>query len=357
VSTAPDQRTARPIATPGPHPDAESLRRAYLGLLKLCLCDLASSQRLTVSKIGEQLEPGQVVFTRELPDEELWLRAQGMDWPWAGLTMVGLARLDDLQACVENVVADGVEGDLIEAGVWRGGASILMRATLDSLGATDRTVWAADSFQGLPRPDEAFPEDHRLDLSWIGYLSASVEEVRSNFERFGLVDGVEFVEGFFEATLPALADRRWSLVRIDGDTYESTWTALESLYPGLGVGGYVIIDDYQFLEECRAAVDDFRREHRIEEPLEPIDQLGVRWRRASDAATGGGPPRVNRKARELGSARTRDVRHEPHLPSIQEVHLAREVKELRDHIATLEAQARATLGNRIRAKLRMGRAR
>ena len=64
--------------------------------------------------------------------------------------MVGLNRLDDLQACVESVVRDGVEGDLIEAGTWRGGASILMRATLDSLGATDRTVLRRRLVPGLP---------------------------------------------------------------------------------------------------------------------------------------------------------------------------------------------------------------
>jgi O-methyltransferase len=66
--------------------------------------------------------------------------------------MIGLMRLDDLQACVESVVEDAIEGDLIEAGVWRGGASILVRATLDSLGAHGRTLWLADSFEGFPAP-------------------------------------------------------------------------------------------------------------------------------------------------------------------------------------------------------------
>jgi O-methyltransferase len=346
----PDFNSEREIRAQGPTPDAERLRAAYLSLLKLCLCDLAGAQTLTVSRMEADLDPEQALFTRELREDELDVRAKGLDWPWGGLTMIGLRRLDDLQSCVERVVADEIEGDLIELGVWRGGASILMRATLDSLGTTDRTVWLADSFRGLPRPDVGFPEDRRLDLSWVGHLAASVEEVRANFERFGCERGVKFVEGFFEETLPGLGDRRWALVRIDGDTYESTWIALESLYPGLSVGGFLVVDDYHLIEECRAAVDDFRREHGIAEPIESIDQLGVRWRRESDA-----PIRLaatRRQARETGLARAGGGRRDPHLPSLQEVHLAAEVRELREHIAATEAAAQRSLANRLRATVR-----
>src|SRR3954447_7473694 len=214
VTTTPDLKSEREIRALGPLQDAERLRAAYLSLLKLCLCDLAGAQTLTVSRMQAGLDPDQALFTRELREEELEVRAKGLDWPWSGLTMVGLSRLDDLQSCIEAVVSDGVEGDLIEAGVWRGGSSILMRATLDSLGATDRTVWLADSFQGLPQPDEGFPEDRGLDLSWVRFLAASSDEVRANLARFGVERGVRFVEGFFEETLPELRDRRWSLVRI-----------------------------------------------------------------------------------------------------------------------------------------------
>jgi hypothetical protein len=353
VTTLPGQTAAPEIRAPGPSPDPEALRLAYLGLLKLCLADLAGARRLTVSRTGSDLRPGQFLFTRELGDEELSVRVHGMDWPWAGLTMVGLARLDDLQSCVEQVVADRVEGDLIEAGVWRGGASILMRATLDSLGATDRTVWLADSFQGLPRPDEGFPEDRELDLSWIGFLAASVDEVRTHFVRFGCERGLNFVEGYFDESLQALRGQRWSLVRIDGDTYESTWIALDTLYPSLAKGGYLIVDDYQFLDECRAAVDDFREKHTIEEPVEMIDQLGARWRRDSDEPiqpSGGGTRK--RRVRDRGLERSGALPTDAHLPSLQEVHLAAEVRELREHIAVLETQLERTLSKRIRTKWR-----
>src|SRR3954451_21287521 len=183
VTTTPDLKSEREIRALGPLQDAERLRAAYLSLLKLCLCDLAGAQTLTVSRMQAGLDPDQALFTRELREEELEVRAKGLDWPWSGLTMVGLSRLDDLQSCIEAVVSDGVEGDLIEAGVWRGGSSILMRATLDTLG-DDRPVWLADSFKGFPVPDpEAFPADSGLDLSPHEFLSVPVEEVRSYFAR------------------------------------------------------------------------------------------------------------------------------------------------------------------------------
>jgi hypothetical protein len=354
VTTTPDQRSEREVRAPAPSGAAEGMRAAYLGLLKMCLCDLAGAQTLTVSRMGSGRDPDQKLFTRELSDDELWVRIQGFDWPWSGLTMVGLERLDDLQSCVERVVADQVDGDLIEAGVWRGGASILMRATLDCLGESDRTVWLADSFQGLPPPE--FPEDRELDLSWIGFLAASVDEVRAHFARFGFEHGINFVEGYFGESLPALRDRRWSIVRIDGDTYEATWTALDNLYPGLSPGGFLIVDDYQVVEECRAAVGDFRRERGIGEPLEMIDRMGARWRRVSDAPIEGGPHRGSRRSTSARrTTRSPEGEVDPHLPSLQEVHLAAEVKELREHISELQTQAERTVGNRLRRKL--GRAR
>src|SRR5215217_1924034 len=139
---------ARPIRAHGPGPGTEELRVAYLELLKLALCDLAGVRTESVVMTID----GQGVVSRETAPEELDFRATGKHWPRRGLTMVGLERLDDLQRCVESVVADGVEGDPIEAGVWRGGASMLGRATLDTLGQDGRLVWAADSFSGFPGP-------------------------------------------------------------------------------------------------------------------------------------------------------------------------------------------------------------
>ncbi len=308
-------KAARAPAAPGPAPDAESLRLAYLGLLKLALCDLAGTRTASVSRLMDG-----AVASRELSGEERQFRAAGLDWPLHGLTMVGLNRLDDLQACVESVVRDGVEGDLIEAGAWRGGASMLMRATLDSLGA-GRTVVVADSFQGFPAADELG------DLNAIDFLSVPLEEVQESFARLGLDDGVRFVAGFFEETMPALAGGRWALIRLDADTYEATRAALEALYPGLAVGGHVIVDDYGVMDraECRRAVDEFRAEHGIAEPIEEVDWTCVRWRRTDGAPIEVGPVSRRAPARAEALPRTRA----PHVPTGRELELEREVAALR----------------------------
>jgi O-methyltransferase len=323
-------------AAPAPGPDA--LRRAYLDLLKLTLCDLAGAGTTSVGAMDDGS-----VLARELGGDELALRSAGMDWPRHGLTMVGLGRLDDLQACVEGVVAGGVEGDVIEAGAWRGGASILMRATLDCLG-DERAVWVADSFEGFP--GDGGPDDGAPDLRAFAFLSAPLEEVRASFARLGLEEGVRFVPGFFQATLPGLAERDWALVRLDADSYEATRLALACLYPGLAVGGQLIVDDYGSFAGCRRAVDDFRRKHGIEEPLERVDSTCVRWRRESDAPV----PRAT-LAPAPAAAPARRPPHDLHVRSAREAGLERELAATRERLVAAQAQ----IGLRAGLRRRLGR--
>ena len=322
VTDAQAQLAATPLpAAAGP---GEDVRAAYLDLLKLALCDLAGDGTTSVGAAGDA-----AVLARELRRDETRLRAAGMDWPLHGLTMVGLRRLDDLQRCVESVVADGVKGDLIEAGVWRGGASMLMRATLDTLG-DDRAVVAADSFQGFPAVDGA--DEHAARLSGFGFLAVSIDDVRASLERLGLERGVELLPGFFEQTLPALAGRTWAIVRLDADSYEATRLALRCLYPGLAVGGYLVVDDYGSFDGCRRAVDEFRDEHGVVEPIEPIDHTGARWRRTTDVPLELDPPRpVAPRAPARASG---DV----HVPTARELELAARVAELEDRVRAVEAQ-------------------
>jgi hypothetical protein len=286
----------------GPGPDADALRRAYLDLLRLTVCDLAG---VATTSVGALPDGG--VMARELRGDGRRLRAAGMDWPLHGLTMVGLRRLEDLQACVERVVADGVPGDVIEAGSWRGGAALLIRATLDALG-DDRELVVADSFAGFPAGDEDASVAH-------DFLVAPLADVQEAFARLGLERGVTFVPGFFEETMAGLAGRSWALVRLDADTYEPTRLALRALYPGLATGGYLVIDDYGSFEGCRRAIDEFRAEHAIEEPLEQVDFTCWRWRRTSEA-----PIETGEIASRPVAARPLPA-EPPHVPTAQELEL------------------------------------
>ncbi|RPF24901.1 TylF/MycF family methyltransferase [Streptomyces sp. TLI_185] len=207
-------------------------------------------------------------------------RLLGRDWPSVAHTMVGLKRLDNLQHCVETALADRVPGDLVETGVWRGGSSIFMRAVLRAHGDTTRRVWVADSFQGMP---EVGPKSHEVDREMRlhehnGVLAVSVDQVRANFERYGLLDDqVRFLPGWFKDTLPTAPPGPLAVIRLDGDLYESTTDALENLFPRLSPGGFVIIDDYA-IPACRDAVHDYRDRNGITEPINEIDGTGVYWR-------------------------------------------------------------------------------
>ena len=197
------------------------------------------------------------------------------------VSMLPLARFDNLQACVSQALKDGVPGDLIETGVWRGGSCIFMRAILMVYGDTERIVWAADSYQGLPKPEGRHPQDAR-DEHWKyqDVLGVSLEQVRSNFARYGMLDErVRFLEGWFKDTLPSAPIRQLAVLRLDGDMYSSTMDVLENLYDKVSAGGYTIVDDYGAVPACKQAVDDFRARRAISEPLKKIDWTGVFWQK------------------------------------------------------------------------------
>lgn len=191
-------------------------------------------------------------------------------------TMLGIRQLEHMQECVANVLKQGVPGDLLEAGVWRGGMTIFMRGALKAYGVTDKKVWVVDSFAGLPEPEAKQEYD-----DWKkGDMAVGLEEVQSNFKRYGLLDEqVVFVKGYFSDTLPRATIDRLAILRVDADLYSSTLDVLNNLYSRLSVGGYAIFDDYQNLPDCKRAVDEFRIEKGITEELRPLDQRAVCWRR------------------------------------------------------------------------------
>ena len=190
---------------------------------------------------------------------------QGRVWPKYATTMIGKDRLDNLHQCIEQILKENVEGHFIETGVWRGGACILMSGVLNAYGDFKRKVYVADSFKGIPPPDNAYPADRLLKWHTEKYLSVSLEEVKENFRKFDLLsDQIIFIEGFFKDTLPNAKIDCLSLLRLDGDMYSSTYESLTYLYPKLSSGGYVIVDDYA-LNNCRQAVDDYRENLRLKQ--------------------------------------------------------------------------------------------
>jgi hypothetical protein len=260
-----------PASSPVTFPVHAPLETAstYLDLMKRCL----------LNWLYADAEDALVRAQGKLPEARLL----GRDWPAMAHTMIGLARLENIQFCVEIIIKENIPGDFLEAGVWRGGACIFLRAILQAYQIKDRTVWAADSFAGLPPPNPAlYPHDAGLNLHQFPQLAVSLDKVKFYFSRYGLLDDqVRFLPGWFRDTLPRAPITRLALLRIDADLYESTMDVLKHLYFKVVPGGFVIIDDYQDIAACRHAVEDYRKEHGITETIMPIDWTGVYWRRQS----------------------------------------------------------------------------
>jgi O-methyltransferase len=244
--------------------EAEVLRAAYLDLMRDSLIGrLNEDPPLPASKVD-----GYKYDHREF----------GWDWPSQAPSMIGARRMNNVRSECERVLKAGVPGDFMETGVWRGGACIMMRAVLRAYGIANRRVIAADSFAGFPAPSEGVEADASFHLHNYADFAVPLKDVKWAFERYGLLDDqVVFLEGLFKDTLPAAPVKSLAVLRLDGDMYESTKDGLVNLYHRLSAGGTLIADDY-FLFECqRKAVDEYRAEHGIADPIVQIDDYGGYW--------------------------------------------------------------------------------
>jgi hypothetical protein len=263
----------------------------YLDLLKRCVTNLIYQDPM-IRYIGESPEDNPI------GPFSLSRRMEGKDWPSQAHTMIGIRRLDNIQTLVEEILEAEVPGDLIEAGVWRGGSTIFMRGILKAYGITNRKVWVADSFAGFPSTEEQGLSPRSLTSPGLNFLrepslrghaqarldlllqGIKYEEVRERFDRYGLLDDqVQFLCGWFRDTLPSASIERLALMRLDGDLYDSTYDALEALYPRLSIGGYAIVDDYGTFTECRRAVREYLRRIDAEADIKPIDDEAVFWQK------------------------------------------------------------------------------
>ncbi len=210
---------------------------------------------------------------------------EGDVWPKSAQTMIGEQRMLNIQTCLQKVIEDNVPGDVIETGVWRGGACIFMAGIIKAYGINDRTVWVADSFEGLPPATMEVDKKNIIpSYNWNNEtLAVGMDDVKDNFSKYGLLDiHVKFLKGWFKDTLRQPPFHQLALARLDGDLYESTIDAIENLYPKLSVGGFLIVDDYGSWQTCQLAVDEYRKKMGITEEIIRIDKAGIYWRKERD---------------------------------------------------------------------------
>lgn len=277
------------LSSPARTPSSSDVR--YLELLKRVLTRYhfeqepqfveirtGSRKRWVARVLASAMSHGPLALVERRPPTDWSLRELGQDWPSDAETMIGLKRLNQLDEAIRLIVSEDVPGDLVEAGVWRGGATIFMVAALETYGSLTRTVYAADSFQGLPAPSADYPVDSGDLHHSIELLSVPRSEVEANFRRYGLrTDNVVFVEGWFRDTLHKIPAERIALLRLDGDMYESTIQTLDALYDKVSPGGFVIVDDYSLVGAYQA-VQDFLASRDERPDIHDIDGSGAYWR-------------------------------------------------------------------------------
>jgi len=202
-------------------------------------------------------------------------------------TMTTPERVAALVNATRYVVANGIEGDFVECGVWRGGSSMAVALTLKELGDLSRRLYLYDTYEGMNAPTEhdvAFDgasaagtfAKHRMSDDSSEWCRSPLEEVETNLLRTGYPrDKLNFVKGKVEDTIPVLLpDGPISILRLDTDWYESTRHELEHLYPRLARGGVLVIDDYGHWAGARKAVDEYIAEKKLCLLLNRVDYTG-----------------------------------------------------------------------------------
>jgi hypothetical protein len=275
-----------------------AMRRRYLQLLERALVNTlypedelrlvyVRERRPQADSIEEQRVLRDIRYLQS-DDYKTLVAAREVGGFWKGRmlahshTMVGLRRLENLEYLAARVFAEGVEGDFLEAGVCQGGASIFMRALQVAYGESERQMWVADSFRGLPPPHSEVDLGYQLDLSeskapWLAFSQQAVED---NFRSYELLSPqVRFLPGWFADSLPGAPIGSLALLRLDCDLYSSTREVLDTLYDKVTPGGFVTVDDYGAIRACKVAVDEFRQERGITSRLRWCDWTGVFWQK------------------------------------------------------------------------------
>lgn len=249
-----------------------------LDFVKYCLMGLIQDENVLNNIYNNNIYPETDIITNILKNTIIPpSRIEGLDQPINAYTMIGIKRMNNLHNMLDYIRLNNIEGDLIETGVWKGGATIFMKIYCD-LYQINKKIFVCDSFEGLPKPSGKF----KSDIGDLHYtyenLKVSLDDVKNNFKKFNCLDNnVIFIKGFFSETLPNNDNiKQISLLRMDGDMYESTHDVFYSLYDKVTEKGVVIIDDF-CLTGCRDCVNDFRKDNNITSEYTIIDRCGIFW--------------------------------------------------------------------------------
>lgn len=195
-------------------------------------------------------------------------------------SMVPAARLRLLYDLSKKIITEDVPGSIVECGTYNGGSAALMAYAQLRLSG-ERDLWLFDSFEGLPPPTENDGSYERENYykGWCGGTAEKVEEILKTikFPR----ERLHIVKGWFENTFPREASKvkPIALLHVDADWYESVKICIETFYPMVSSGGYIVFDDYGTFSGCKKALHEYLDTHHIEVELQTRDNVGVYFKK------------------------------------------------------------------------------
>tara|TARA_Y100000588_G_C14270734_1_gene932181 strand:+ start:1251 stop:2081 length:831 start_codon:yes stop_codon:yes gene_type:complete len=200
-------------------------------------------------------------------------------------TMVGRSGMYVTYDSVVKAERENLEGAIVECGVAQGGSSAMM-ALISQLYNSNRHYWLFDTFKGLPAPSERdnhadgiyTSSDKHASLVAEGFCLGTVQEVEELlFSKLNLPrEKFTLVEGLFQDTLSNHREKigKVSVLRLDGDWYDSTMCCLENLFDNVVPDGVIIMDDYASVPSCKKATHDFLDSRGIEVDIKLDDRGG-----------------------------------------------------------------------------------
>jgi len=185
-------------------------------------------------------------------------------------TMIAPRLLFAMHDLARGVARRGVEGAIVECGVWNGGSLALLAAAMGD----GRDAWAFDSFEGLPEPSTEDPEIVRSNY-YPGWNIGSQERVAEAWERSGLPrDRLHIVPGWFEETFPESDVPVIAVLHIDADWFGSVRLCLETWYDRVAKGGVVILNDWNLYSGADRATRDFLASRAPGTRVLPLSRVG-----------------------------------------------------------------------------------
>jgi len=195
-------------------------------------------------------------------------------------TKLSKARLASAHNFVKKSIQENIPGSIVECGTYKGGCLALMAKTAHFMNS-NKKIYGFDVFDHLPEPGE---HDGKLS-NGRGHsedLNCTPDDVIDTLKLCGFdYLTLKLFPGLFQDTLTEQETLDEigliSVLRLDGDWYESTKVCLDQLYDLVSVGGFVVIDDYGHFPGCKKAVDEFRERRGITSQLHKTDYTERWW--------------------------------------------------------------------------------